>query len=268
MTHSVNRDREAASRNRKKISGFTLIELITVIVILSILAVIGSGFVARTAETYQRTQARALLVNTARPALERMTRQLRVALPFSVRLTNSGSCIEFIPIVAAGNYFDPVSDQRNLAPASATIAAAPFEVNYGTARFITIGAMADNEIYGAGAASRAGFSSYTGSNITLNAAQRWARNSINKRYYVLDNPQAFCLVGGELRFYDDLNINDLAVPLTGSFSVIARNINANTPFSISAGNENRNMAIDIALGFSSGGERITYNHRVLIRNVP
>ena len=57
--------------------GFTLIELITVIVILSILATIGANFVVQATESYQRTQTRALLVNTARQAMERMTRQLR-----------------------------------------------------------------------------------------------------------------------------------------------------------------------------------------------
>ncbi|MGV8836048.1 type II secretion system protein, partial [Cellvibrio sp.] len=54
-------------------AGFTLIELIAVIVLLSILATIGTGFVVKATESYQRTETRALLVNTARQALERMT---------------------------------------------------------------------------------------------------------------------------------------------------------------------------------------------------
>ena len=62
-------------------SGFTLIELIAVMVILSILASIGTGFVVKSTEAYQRTQSRAWVVNTSRQALERMTRQLRIALP-------------------------------------------------------------------------------------------------------------------------------------------------------------------------------------------
>src|SRR6187431_2626926 len=107
------KNREVAEKNKPVHLGFTLIELITVIVILSILASIGTGFVVKASESYQRTQTRALLVNTARQALERMTRQLRIALPYSVRITNNGNCAEFMPIAAGGHYFDPVPDAEN-----------------------------------------------------------------------------------------------------------------------------------------------------------
>lgn len=246
-------------------SGFTLIELIAVIVILSIIATIGTGFVVKTTEAYQQTQTRALLVNTSRQALERMTRQLRIALPYSVRLTNSGSCLEFMPIAAGGNYFEPVPDEENLAPATATIPASPVNIDFGSAVHVIIGAMSAAEIYGASAVSRAG---YLGGNITLGSAKRWRRNSINKRYYLLDNPQAFCVVGSELHFYDGINVANANVDLASTHSKIARNIAANAPFALAMGSENRNTAITISLDFSSGGETVNFSHRVLIRNVP
>jgi MSHA biogenesis protein MshO len=255
-------------QNKKSIqSGFTLIELIVVMVILSILATIGTGFVVKTTESYQRTQTRALLVNTSRQALERMTRQLRIALPYSVRVTNGGNCLEFMPIAAGGNYFDPVPDDENLAPARINIAASPVPVpaDFGTPVFVTIGAMSSAEIYGATAVSRGG---YAGGNINLSVAKRWRRNSINKRYYLLDNPQAFCVEQNELRFYEGLDIAELDVNLPSSHSIIARNVAATTPFSLQMGSENRNTRINIELIFSSDGESITYTQGVLIRNVP
>lgn len=245
--------------------GFTLIELITVIVILSILATIGTGFVVKTTEAYQRTQTRALLVNTSRQALERMTRQLRIALPYSVRLTNGGSCLEFMPIAAGGNYFSPVPDSKNLGPATATIAASPVSIDFGTAVHVTIGAMSANEIYGATAVSRAG---YANGNIVLSAPKRWERNSINKRYYLLDNPQAFCIDGNQLRFYSGLNVANATVNVAGTSDIIAVNVNSATPFTLTAGSENRNTAVNISLNFTSGGETINFTQRVLIRNVP
>lgn len=259
------KNRNVLTGTEKFQSGFTLIELIAVIVILSVLVSIGTGFVVKTTESYQRTQTRALLVNTSRQALERMTRQLRNALPYSVRMTNANSCIEFMPIVAAGNYFNPVPDQTNLAEPRAVIPTSPLDVNFGNPRFVTIGAMAANEIYGATASSRAG---YAGGSINLTAAKRWQRNSINKRFYLLDNPQAFCVVGNELRFYEDLNVNDSGVTLTGDSSIIARNIAAGSPFSLSAGSENRGTLVAIALDFSSGGETINFTQQVSIRNAP
>ena len=52
--------------------GFTLIEVITVIVILSIVAVLGTKFVVDSTKSYQTTQTRSRLVNTGRQAVERM----------------------------------------------------------------------------------------------------------------------------------------------------------------------------------------------------
>jgi MSHA biogenesis protein MshO len=78
----------ALKNNNICVQGFTLIEVITVIVILSIVAVLGSKFVVDSTRSYQSTQTRSRLVNTGRQAVERMSRQLRVALPYSVRLTN------------------------------------------------------------------------------------------------------------------------------------------------------------------------------------
>lgn len=248
-------------------SGFTLIELITVIVILSILATIGTGFVVKTTEAYQRTQTRAVLVNTSRQALERMTRQLRIALPYSVRLTNAGSCLEFMPIAAGGNYFSPVPDTENLAPTTAAIPASPVTIDFGSAIHVTIGAMDPDEIYVSGA-SITGYSSYSAGTLQLSSATRWQRNSINRRYYLLDNPQAFCVVGNELRFYDGINVANANVNTSLAHSIIARNVDADTPFELAAGSENRNTAVIISLDFSSGGETINFIQRVLIRNVP
>lgn len=255
--------------------GFTLIELITVMVLLAILATIGTGFVVKTTEAYQRTQTRALLVNTARQALERMTRQLRIALPYSVRITNGGNCLEFMPIAAGGNYFNPVPDDENLALARNSIPASPVPVpaDFGIPVFVTIGAMAASEIYGAGAVSRAGYASYASGNIMLSTATKWRRNSINKRYYLLDNPQAFCVVGNELRFYEGINVVNADVDLSSTHNIIARNMSVENPaspkpFTLATSSENRNTRINIALIFSSGGESITFTQGVFIRNVP
>lgn len=253
---------------RKLMRGFTLIELVAVMVILSIVGTIGVGFVVRSTEAYQRTQTRALLVNTARQALERMTRQLRGALPYSVRITNGGNCIEFMPIAAGGNYFSPVPDQENNAAAQSAIVAAPVTIDFGTAHFVAIGAMAADELYGADPESLEGYSGISSGAIQLTAEKQWLRNSINKRFYLLDNAQAFCVDAGELRFFYDIDPLNNDVDLAAASDILARNIDADTPFTLAVGTDNRNTRVDISLDFSIGGETINYTQGVLIRNVP
>jgi len=268
MKYFLSKNKEVSLNRTPHQSGFTLIELITVIVILSIIATIGTGFVVKTTESYQRTQTRALLVNTARQALERMTRQLRGALPYSVRIINGGNCAEFMPIAAGGNYLLAVPDQENGVAIKNTVSIAPFTVDFGTARFVSIGAMQASEIYGASPASLAVYSNVAAGTLTLAATKRWQRNSINKRFYILDNPQAFCVVGNELRFYHTVDVQDATINLTSAYDVVARNVAGAIPFVLQNGSENRNTRIDVSLDFTSGDETINYTQGVFIRNVP
>lgn len=252
-----------------RVQGFTLIELIVVMVILGILASIGVGFVVKVTDSYQTTQRRAVILNTARPALERMTRQLRDALPYSVRIVNSGNCVEFMPIAAGGNYLDQVPDQLNGAAAtSSSIAVSPYVIDFGTPQHVTIGALSASEIYGAGAQSRATYASGSSTSVVLTAPKQWLRNSINQRFYLLDDPEAFCVVGNELRAYEGLDVNDSSVNLAGTYALLSRSVTATTPFVLEAGSENRNSIVTMDITFSKDSESMQFEQRVMIRNVP
>lgn len=249
--------------------GFTLIELVTVLVILSILAVIGSRFVVSATRSYQLTQHRAQLTNTGRLALERMTRQLRGALPHSVRITDGGECLQFFPIAAGGNYLADVPSLANQAAAANTIAVMPHEVSFGEAQYVGIGAMSSEELYGAAPASLAVLSGRSPTLLTLSGNKEWARNSISRRFYLLDEPQAFCLRQNQLRFYRGLNPADPSV--TGSFDLLANNaapVLSHPGFALSAGSENRSINVSIRLAIGSGDEQVSFIQEVLIRNVP
>jgi MSHA biogenesis protein MshO len=269
--HSFKSDSAKTLEKKEIQSGFTLIELISVMVILSIISLIGVGFVVNTTESYQRTQTRALIANTARQALERMTRQLRGALPYSVRSTNAGQCVQFMPIQQGGHYFEPVPDLQNGAAGVNSIKASPVPANIANAHYLAIGAMNATEIYGASPVSLAGYAGYLNGNLRLSAAKQWQRNSINKRFYILDRAQAFCLVGNELRFYSDINPQDTSVTLSAASDILARNVASPAqavPFTLANGSENSNALVTIALDFSGGSETINYTQRVFVRNVP
>jgi MSHA biogenesis protein MshO len=85
-------------------AGFTLIEAIMVIVITGILSGIVAVFITKPVQGYVDSVRRAELTDAADVALRRMTRDVRLALPNSLRTTAGG--IEFILTKAGGRYRD------------------------------------------------------------------------------------------------------------------------------------------------------------------
>ena len=111
--------------------GFTLVEAVIVMVVTGILAGIMVLFIRRPVQNYTDAAARAELSDAADLALRRMARELRTALPNSVRLTvNNGVWwLEFIPTISGGQYLSVEDNPVNGTPLSfVNPAAAPFNV--------------------------------------------------------------------------------------------------------------------------------------------
>jgi MSHA biogenesis protein MshO len=88
-------------------AGFTLVEAIIAIVITGIVAGIVAVFIARPVQGYADSVRRAELTDAADVALRRMTRDIRLALPNSLRVTNGATnFIEFIMTSSGGRYRD------------------------------------------------------------------------------------------------------------------------------------------------------------------
>ena len=83
--------------------GFTLVELVMVIVITGILAVMGTVFLKPAIDAYFGTQRRAALTDLADTALRRIGRDVRSAVPNSIRWPNS-QCLELLPTSTGGRY--------------------------------------------------------------------------------------------------------------------------------------------------------------------
>ncbi|CAD5370279.1 MSHA biogenesis protein MshO [Rubrivivax sp. A210] len=85
-------------------AGFTLVEAVMVIAITGTLAVVVAQFIVRPVQAYLATSARAALVDQADLALRHIGRDLRVALPGSVRVNAGGTALELIPTSGAARY--------------------------------------------------------------------------------------------------------------------------------------------------------------------
>ncbi len=86
--------------------GFTLIEMITVIVLLGIIAGILTPFIAKAVQAYTHSKARAVLVAKGRLALERLAREVHQAVPNSLSVLSGGTGIEFARSRAGGRYVE------------------------------------------------------------------------------------------------------------------------------------------------------------------
>ena len=90
-------------------AGFTLVEMVIVIVVTGILAAVVAIFIRAPVEGYFASVRRAELTDRADVALRRITRDVRLALPNSLRVSQVGGVhfIEFIMTSAGGRYRDP-----------------------------------------------------------------------------------------------------------------------------------------------------------------
>ena len=84
--------------------GFTLIESVIVIAITGVLAAIVSMFIVSPVQAYLSTAARATLVDQADLSLRRIGRDLRIALPHSVRVNGTGLTLELVPTTGGARY--------------------------------------------------------------------------------------------------------------------------------------------------------------------
>ena len=83
--------------------GFTLIELVMVIVVMGVIGVTLAAFMRKPVDAYFDTARRAALTDVADTAVRRISRDIGGALPNSIR-NPSSSCIEFIPTRTGGRY--------------------------------------------------------------------------------------------------------------------------------------------------------------------
>ncbi|MFT6102091.1 MAG: MSHA biogenesis protein MshO [Granulosicoccus sp.] len=253
-------------------NGFTLIELITVMVILGVIASFSTTFVVSVMRSAVNVNEQNQLLTNSQLTTEYMIRRLRNALPFSLRITNDGACLQFMPIVSSGLYLDILPSDANGAFATGSftpIAVSPFIISDGQAGFLAIAASSIDEIYGVNPRSLAAIDSVTSNSITLTDDKRWLRNSINQRFYIAESPSAFCLFDNELRLYRDVGIENVLVNAASEYDLLTLSAEAlGDAFTLSSAIEDRNVRMTLSLLFVAGQHRIETVKQVVVRNVP
>ncbi len=128
--------------------GFTLIELVIVIVITGILAASLTIFLKPVVDSYFDTRRRADLTDIADTALRRMAQDIRSAVPNSVRLpgVSPSTCFQLVPTIGGGRYrvaSDTVNDTPAPLPcAPSATCSAPLDVAQATTVFDVLSPLA------------------------------------------------------------------------------------------------------------------------------
>jgi MSHA biogenesis protein MshO len=263
---------------RKTQSGFTLLETIMAIVITGIVVSMLAVFMRVPLQGYVDTANRAELTDAADTALRRMTRDIRLALPNSIRVNGTGNAVEFLLTSTGGRYLD-LSD----APAgnflSFTIAGDTDFVNIGLP--LPINQNDQIVVYNLGpgnptndayiGANRASVASVNGNLITLtsNPFALGVSSSPFHRFQVVTTPVTFGCVGGQLiRYWGYAIPAAQSFPPAGAQSAVLADGVANCVFSYSTPVHVNSQLMGLSLTLLRNGESVSLFHQIHVVNLP
>jgi len=284
MRSNSNHESRITNHGVERARGFTLVEMIVVIAITGVLGAAVAVFIRRPVESYMDAVRRGELSDIADTALRRITRDVRTALPNSIRTTTAGNVryLEYLQTSGGGRYrAEP--DSGGAGNILNFIAAdASFDV-IGT--MPTLAAGNSIVIYNlsptgstANAYSgdnRGAYSSNTATTITLSAAKLFPFKSPGKRFQVVEHAVTYACDplpsgAGVLRRYWNYGIVDPqpTPPSGGSYAVLARNITDCT-FTYAANSATaRTSILALSLSVSQGGETVYLFQQAHVSNVP
>jgi len=286
--------------------GFTLIELISVIVLMSIVMLGITGFIGTGVQIYVDATERDQLLGDSRFVIERMNREIRQALPNSIRLAGDvqAHCLEFIPVrwstfyeevpvfpEAASNVLTAV-DLVGLGGESYVATADPndYVVVYATSAsqaYDVSQSSGDSRKFGL--ASIANVASSAIATITLDSSVTFEADSPFSRLYVVDElVVSYCVreVGGNSgsgtkNIYRHVNVHGVTQQIYKTGGVLmAENVDnalsanplaspgEDDPFRVYDDSLLRNSFTRILLRFKRNEEIVVFNNEVHIPNTP
>lgn len=277
--------------------GFTLIELVVTIAVAGVVVSMMSMFVVGPVRAYEAQSRRAMLVDTADGTLRSIARDLRGALPNSIRVTSDSGrvAIEFLATVDAARYRDgalgDATEDLDLTQADGAFATAtpftritvPFD---STSHYLAVynvgvpGADAfelANVITPAGTRIQIAAGATSGSNrVTLTPAARFTWGSPGKRVYLVSGPVTWLCdpAAGTLVRWSGYAIRSTPLTTSSGFSGAGASAGratddlAGCEADYSPGTPERAGLVTLTLRLQRDGERVELLHQVHLPNAP
>lgn len=258
-------------------SGFTLVELVMVIVLLAIVATVSVQFVTlstRGALDVSSRQQRAL---QSVVVSEQITRQLREAFPLSVR--SNGPCLEWLPVVAATRY-----ESLPTGPGFDTLTISPFGRDLdGGLRAIVYGyGDPQSALYSANSPGpvsppiRAVSAGDTELQFAGPVSHRFAERSPEKRVFMVGERRSLCQSGSRLSLYQGYTTGGGqpsagTLATSGSGEVLAANVQTDSvEFRVTPASLQRAAVVSFVFELTDpqSTETTMVSQEVQVRNVP
>jgi MSHA biogenesis protein MshO len=273
-------------------NGFTLIELVIVIVLLSIVSIFSFRFVGLGSEMYVTGAERVKLLDQSRFTIERITRELRNSVPNSARvltLADGSECLEFVPIKVAGTYYNaPFTSSAPESLELVTMATGWNSINSGSVNNdrLFIYATRPDFIYPDKPDRERRWSrvnsnqNRTGQQTTLalESGFYFAEESPRQRLYVGRPPVSFCVqIDGKIKRYSNYGWDQTPTPtptasgngLIGEGIINLTSAGTKVPFEVENATLLRNNVIHVFLEYETAvGERLFFNQEIHIPNAP
>jgi MSHA biogenesis protein MshO len=260
--------------------GFTLIEAVIVIAITGIIGGIVAVFIRAPVKGYFDSVRRAEMTDTANTALRKISRDLHLALPNSVRITGGNAILELLLTRTGGRY--RIEGPGDILDFSGTDATGAFDI---IGPNVTMAANDQIVIYNLGdsvaeanayiGTNRRTFAGTPGSvsNVQFGAvnAASFPLDSPNHAFHVVEGPVTYrCDTGaGTLTRFSGYAIADPAPVALGTGRLLANNVSL-CQFTYTSGITSRSGLVTMRLTIrdAATGESVTLYHQVQVSNVP
>jgi MSHA biogenesis protein MshO len=235
-------------------------------------------------EGYVDLKRRAELVDQAEMALRRMQRDIRAALPNSIRTFDGGKGIEMLHVVDGGRYRRLPDADGNGEALKFNQADGTFDVLGRLNHFSDIDTGNDQVVIYNLASSGTTANAYHGDNgakldssttsttIKLDTTYKFPYTSPYQRFFIVDEAISYKIEGGKLRRYSGYNFDNNPGPdFGGTESLVAKLINDNPDksyFEYAPGTASRSGLVTMRVTLEDNEERISLLHQVHVDNAP
>ncbi len=281
-----------SKRNEQK--GFTLIELILVIIVLGIVSISISGIMRSAMDAVVTVSEREDLVREGSYLVERFNRELSNAVPNSVRISGNAlvHCIEFVPLKWSTIYLSlPLLNQSSTEANVVELSDIRGRVySPQTTDFGIVYPTQNADIYSNSSNKKqavvscsddgdgdCGTSDDTDSIVQIEFDDGFETTSPSRRIYFASETISYCMRGGEV-FRHSGSIAEMQTLYNTGGALMAKNIVNQLGISPSAGEQNpftsigatlqRNAATQALFIFGREDESVTFMQEVQIPNVP